>query len=141
MADISITGSAVLPTSGTTIIDSSGVAGEALTAGDAVYLFSTGPNTYKHAGCAVALGNAAANLVGMVMNPAVTGQPVSIGVGRITIAASGLTVGQQFNLSANVGKFAPVADIATTNNVVAGGWVMSATDVMVAPKVCGVLHV
>lgn len=110
----------------------------AISAGDAIY--KTAANTYGQAQCDVALGVVDANLVGIAMNSAAIGQPVQGARGLVTIG-TGFTVGMQVNLSATAGKFAPVADIATTNNVVAAGCIMSSTTLFVAPKNYGVLHV
>ncbi len=136
MADISITGSNVVKTATTKLIETLPAAAT-IAAGDALYKLANG--TYGLAQCDVALANIQANFVGLALNPAAAGQPVTPGTGLITIAASGLVAGQQLNLSATAGKIAPVADLANTNNVVTAGIVMSATTVFIAPKVWGVL--
>lgn len=138
MADLSITSTNVLPTSTTEYVDQGGIAGVAISAGELLYKHSDG--TYKLSECDVALGAAAANLAGMAMNTAVAGGPVVVAKGLITIG-SGFTVGMQINLSATAGKAAPVADIATTNNVVVAGCIMSGTTIFIFPKNFGVLHV
>jgi len=133
VADLSITDTNVLPTSTTEYVDQAGVAGASISAGEMVYKNSSG--VYVKAQNDVL---ADLNTTGMSMNTVVSGQPMSVAKGRITIG-SAFTQGMQVNLSANPGKLAPVADIST-NYVVACGCLISATDIFIFIKNFGIQH-
>ena len=113
MADFSITASQVLPGSevaGATF--ENGIAGVAVTAGQAVFLEAA---TYT---CKLADTNATAPeavVRGIALHAAAAGQPLRIQTaGPVTIgAAAAIPVGGVVVLSATAGGLAPVADLAT----------------------------
>lgn len=110
MADISITASAVVPSSSATI--ASGKAGEAINAGQLVYKDATDSNKIK-----LADANSAAKVgvIGMAINSAgAAGQYVTYVTKDPELTIGGTrTVGAIYILSATAGGVAPVADLTT----------------------------
>ena len=108
MVDIVITAASVLTDATTTTRQ--GSAGETVTAGKVVYL-DTATGTYK-----LADSNGAAALrspVGIALNGASAGQPLSIALsGQVTIGAV-MTAGVAYYLSDTPGGICPVADVGT----------------------------
>jgi hypothetical protein len=109
MSDLAITAASVLPGSGAVL--QTGVAGEALTAGQAVYQKSADSKWYK-ADC-----NSATAEVRVATAIAVTGsaagQPVEVQTsGQITIGAT-VVEGVVYYLSGTAGGIRPVADNTT----------------------------
>lgn len=106
MADLTITATSVLADA--TANTRQGVAGETLAAGKVVYLDST-TGAYK-----LADSNGAAALrspVGIALNGAAVGQPVTIALsGPVTIGAT-MTAGVAYYLSDTPGGICPVADV------------------------------
>lgn len=136
MADLSVTAANVQPTS-STVYGATRPAAVAVAAGEGLYLDAD--NKYRLATADVALNNIACVCVGLAMNSAAAGQPVTPGTGEITVAASGLTAGAGYRLSANAGKI--TTDATTTgDNVVEIGVAKSATVIDVQPKNWGVLQ-
>lgn len=117
MADLSITVASVAPSSGTTI---TGVAGETITAGMAVYLKSTDNKLWK----AQCDGTAAeADAVGIALHAALAGQPLTYAANGAVINLGATTAaGVFYYLSATAGGIGPVADLASTNKVVSLGY-------------------
>lgn len=109
MADISITAASVSKASGA---QNTGVAGGTITAGQSVYL-DPSSNTIKLADAITSATTAAC--VGIALNGASTGQPLTYQTsGNINIGAT-LTIGAVYILSgANAGGVAPVADLTST---------------------------
>jgi hypothetical protein len=108
MADLTITAASVISGSGAK--KTLGVAGAAITAGQAVYLDAT-TNTFKLADDNSA--TAAARVpFGIALHAASAGQPLSVQTeGPITIGAA-LTAGVAYYLSDVPGGICPVADLA-----------------------------
>lgn len=109
MADLSITAASVIAGSGAKKI--TGTAGEAISAGQAVYLDSS-DNEYKLADNDSATA-AVRSPVGIALHASADGQPLTIlSRGPITIGAT-LAAGGVYSLSSTAGGICPVADIAT----------------------------
>lgn len=105
MADISIT--SVTPGDDCQIV--TGDAGATVAVGDWVYKDTD--RLLKLADCN--LSPTAATVKGMALHAAISGQPLSIACkGEVTLNAV-LTTGKVYVLSANAGKTAPVADLAS----------------------------
>lgn len=111
MSNLAITAGDVVPTN--TASKLNGKAGEAISAGEIVYL-DTATNTYK-----LADGNDSTKLpaIGIAGNTAGVGQQVQIVTKdeNLTIGTHGLGLGIPMFLSATAGKVCPLADISTGN--------------------------
>ena len=109
MADLSITAASVVPGSRARILP--GTAGATITAGQTVYLDST-TNTYKLADANSSAATAA--VVGIAMNGASAGQPISVNVedDDLTVGATLSMSAPVYVQSATAGGIAPSADIA-----------------------------
>lgn len=108
MAALTITAANVISSGGTT---RTGTAGAAITAGQAVYL-DAADGKYKLA--SANSGTAAARVpVGIALNNAANGQPVTVqSDGQITIGAA-LAPGATYYSSATAGGISPAADLTT----------------------------
>lgn len=118
MADYTITGTAVLQTTGT---PGGGVAGVAIAAGDMLYLDSAA-GTLK---LAQSDGTSAeSKCVGMALNNAAIDQPVAYaGNGEVTVQGGAFaTVGLILLLSNTAGRLAPVADVGAADYLTIIGW-------------------
>lgn len=124
MADYSITAANVAKVSG----DSETItAGEALTAGQAVYVNASDGKIYK--ADANATGKDAA--VGIALNAASAGQPVTVQkTGSITFGGSG-AVGDIVCLSATAGGMCPSGDLTTGDKVTPIGVLLTATSLVI----------
>ena len=108
MADLSQTAANVHTNSGAST--SSGEAGEAITAGEPVYIDTTDSNKIKKCDANVA---ASAACAGIAVNDAASGQPVTYcTAGSMDLGAT-LTVSETYILSATAGAIAPVGDMAS----------------------------
>lgn len=108
MADLVITAANVVAGNGASRRD--GTAGEAITAGQVVYL-DAADQRYKLADCDAAA--ALRSPRGIALNGAAAGQPIEVLTeGPVTIGAV-LTAGTAYYLSGTPGGIAPVADLAT----------------------------
>lgn len=121
-ADLSITASAVVPSANAQINEAT--AGATITAGQLIYLDSTDLDTKSRPKAKLADANSATaavrSVAGMAINSASAGQRVSYVYQdpALVIAASGLTAGTIYGLSATAGGLAPSADFTT-------GWYVS----------------
>lgn len=108
MADLTITAANVLLTSGT---KSTGIAGESITAGKALYLKSSDSKLWL----AQADGTAAeAAAVGIALHAAAAGQPISYAEPGAVINIGGTTSkATVYHVSAAAGGVAPVADLSS----------------------------
>jgi hypothetical protein len=113
MADITITAASVLAS--TTAKNNRGVAGQAITAGQVVYLDGT-DNRYK---LAIATSKPTAEALGIATNNAAAGQPLIVAEFDENLSIGGtVVVGTVYVLSAAAaGAIAPVADLAAGNFV------------------------
>jgi hypothetical protein len=107
MADLTITAANVI--AGSNATKESGIAGEAITAGQAVYKSST---TGKYMKADSNSGTAEARKpLGIALNGAADGQPLAVQkAGDITIGAT-LTAGTAYYLSDTAGGICPLADV------------------------------
>jgi hypothetical protein len=126
MADLTVTAASVLP--GTAPL-SNGLAGEAITAGQAVYKKAADGKLWK----AQCDGNAEeATPVGIALNGASVGQPVTyagpggtINIGAVTAKTT------TYMLSAAAGGVCPQADLVSTNKIVELGYATDAVGTFV----------
>lgn len=105
MADATIAVASVAKTNNTVI--QIGVAGAAITAGQALFVDSTANYTLKPSVATVLLS---AQVVGIALHAALTGQPIAYATGG-DVAMTTLIVGQIYVCSANAGGLAPSADL------------------------------
>jgi len=137
MADIVVSGAGVAQTASTII--QRGVAAEAIVAGAPIYIDATTSNNLRNC---LGTSLAAAACVGIALNSALgAGQPVAYATGGlVTFSGTTLVVGNQYNVSVNSGKVAPVAD--TTVGVFATGLGIAptATTLLLAINPSGVAH-
>ena len=114
MADVSVTAADVAPGTGAQLL--SATAGATLTAGQTIYLDSTDSSRAKLADAND--GAAKAEVAGLTVNGAASGQPVKYQkTGNITPGSTSLTVGQTYINSTNAGGIAPISDLASGSYV------------------------
>lgn len=137
MATYTITASAVVPPA---TISGGGLAGEALAAGDVLYLLATDGKLYLADSNDTAAKAAA---IGVAVNTAAAGQPVSYATGgEITVDAGLFTipgVGGILVLSPTAGKAMDVANLLAADYVTILGWVTAANKFMLAITRSGVV--
>lgn len=138
MADISVTASAVAPTSNTVIAQ--GTAGATITQGQPVYADASDSYKIKPA----AHTNAATSTaVGIALNGASAGQPVNYAVsGDVTFNAV-LTAATTYVLGSVAGAISPSADLDSSSNTRYGtvlGMATSTTNLRVGIIASGVLN-
>lgn len=126
-SDLSITATNVIPSSAAVI--QTGTAGEALTAGQLVYK-KAGDRKFYKADCDSATAEVR-DVYGIAVTSSATGAPVSIVLqdDALQIAASGLTNGTIYLLSATAGGLAPAADATTGWRVTVVAVAKSATTI------------
>lgn len=130
MTALSITASAVAYVSGPKRGDQ--VAGEAFEAGAAVYRSSSSGRWLK-AQCDGTADEAGATELGMALASADgAGARCSVALpgARVTVAASGLTVGVPYFVGPTAGSLAPYGDLGSTNRVVPAALSISATQLL-----------
>lgn len=134
MADLTITSASVL--AGTNAVKKDGIAGEAITAGKAVYLASA---TKKWMLADSNSGTTEARrATGIALNGAALNQPIAVHAsGDITIGAT-LTAGTAYYLSDTPGGICPVADVGAGESVCLLGLAKSATVLALAIQFPGV---
>lgn len=123
MADLVITASSVI--AGSNSVQETGIAGGNITAGDAVYKRASDKKWLR----ADADGATAEvkRAVGIALNGASSGQPVTVHKsGDITIGAT-MTAGLAYYLSSTAGGICPVADIGVGEDVCLIGIAKSTT--------------
>lgn len=122
MADLTVTAASVLHSAGT---KETGIAGETITAGMAVYLKSSDSKLWK----AQADGTAAeAAAVGIALHAALAGQPLVYAANGATINIGATTSkATVYVVSAAAGAVAPIADLVSTNYITHLGYA-TATD-------------
>lgn len=104
MADLTIVADDVL-VSGPALI--TGIAGEAITPGDLVYVKAADSKLYKaHSGTA-----AAADADGVAVNSAAIGQPITYTPSGNLTTGGDVVVGQVYVVSATAGKICPDTDL------------------------------
>lgn len=134
MADLTITAANVVKGQNASI-DRTRNAGEALTAGQAVYIKSSDDKYWK----AQADGTAEeATVAGVALHAAAANQPIAVQTGgEITIGAT-VVVGTIYVVSAAAGGIAPWADLVSTNKVSILGHGKTAALLVINPTVTGV---
>jgi hypothetical protein len=132
MADLTITAASVVPGSGYS--RSVGIAGEAITAGQAVYLDSTSGKWMK----ADANATGKKSVGGIALTGSSLNQPIVVlTAGDITIGAT-VEPGTAYCLSNTAGGICPQADLTTGDDVVVIGIGKSATVIAVDVQTPGV---
>lgn len=122
MANLTVTAANVQPTTST--ITKTGIAGAAITAGQSVYLDAT-TKTIKLADADASVAAAAG--VGIALNNAASGQPVTYAVsGPINMGAT-LVKGTTYVVSATAGGVAPQSDLSTGATICLLGTALDAT--------------
>lgn len=140
MATITITNTAVTPSG--TAPQSSGVAGEAISAGNFLYLKSSDNRWYKaDATTAEKSGNGLAQNIRMALNDAVAaGQPISLAEpGAVLNIGSVVAKGIWYLLSATAAKMCNHGDLTTGQYSVSLGYAPTATTFYFDPKPTGVV--
>lgn len=117
MVDLAITTSEVRAVAGQPT--SLGTAGAAIAAGDVLYR-DPDDRTYKLAD-ANGADEEMADVAGIAVNSAASGQPVVFTPGTILLGATAAPAKGVYVLSANPGKIAPVADLASGHRIVVLG--------------------
>ena len=108
MADLSITAASVVPDAGFTYRDV--VAGATITAGQPVYLDASDSNKAK---TAVTTNATTADVKGISLHAALSGQPLRIMTGGTYTVGAAVLVGVPYFNSDNAGGIAVLADSAT----------------------------
>lgn len=114
MSDISITASAVVPSTAALALRRRAIAGATIAAGEEIYLDTAAANVAK-----LTDTNGASSLirtaVGLAINSASTGQPLEYITedDDLTIGTHGISINGAIIASATPGKLAPIADSTT----------------------------
>lgn len=111
MSDITITATSVKKTA--TTVTEEGIAGETITAGQAVYKDQADNNKLKLADANLSL--AASRAIGVALHAATLDQPLEYAVSGDVTYGSGLTAGVVYVVSATAGAVAPSADLDTNS--------------------------
>jgi hypothetical protein len=122
-SDLSVTAASVAP--GASALTATGVAGEALTAGQFVYRKASDGKFYK-ADCNSATAEVRVASA-VVLTGSAAGQPVVVQTGGQYVAGATLTAGVVYYLSGTAGGIRPVADNTTGDYPQAVGMAMSTT--------------
>ncbi len=134
MSDLSITAANVVAGSNA-VIDRAHAAGETITAGNAVYLGSSGKWMLADSNSATAAAKTAG---GIALNGASLNQPLAVQKsGDITIGAT-LTAGARYYLSETAGGIQPEADLASGEYVCLIGLAKSTTVLAISIQAPGV---
>lgn len=134
MADFSIIATNVV--SPTKVPRTVGIAGETITAGQAIYKKSADSKYYK----AQCDGTAEeAQVAGIAINGATAGQSVTfVSSGDLTMGSAFAAAGKTVVASATAGGIAPIGDLTTGNYLTIVGYTKSATVIEVKPEIRGV---
>ena len=131
MVDLVITGSDVDRVSGS---QRTAEAGVAISAGDSVYVDSAGlVQQCEHDQTAVE-----AACLGIALNDAAVGQPVTYQISGVIDLGSVLAAGEVYVVGAGAGAIAPVADIGTGDFATVIGVAVSATNLKIGINASGV---
>jgi hypothetical protein len=134
MSAISVTPASVLKGSGATVVN--GLAGATITAGQSVY-FDSATAKYKLAQDDGTAEEAGASGVGIALNGASDGQPLSVQTqGPITIGGT-VAVGESYYLGDAAGAVVPYGDLGSTDKITYLGVGTSATVIALQPHVTG----
>ena len=129
MADLTITATSVVPGSDASM--SSGIAGEAITAGQSLYIKAADGKLWK----AQCDGTAEeATCVGVALNGAAVNQPVNyVSSGTLVIGATTVKTAA-YVVSATAGGIAPMADLIATNRISFVGYALDTTGTFVVNR-------
>lgn len=126
MADLTITASAVVKTSTTSILE--GIAGGTVTAGQPVYKDTTASNTLKPCDADVL---ASSKAVGIALHSASTNQPLKYASrGDLTMGAV-MTKGVPYFVSTTAGGICPYGDLASGDYVTFLGVASSTSNLVI----------
>lgn len=136
MADISITPGSVVKGTGA-VINRERVAGESITAGQAVYRKASDDKWWR--ADSDTGSSAEADALGVALHAASANQPLAVQTGgQITIGAT-IAAGVFYYVSNNAGGIAPVADLGTADYVTAIIYGISTSVAVVSPIATGVV--
>ena len=113
------------------------IAGETITAGQALYQNATDKKAYKAQNDGTA---AQAKSVGIALDGASALQPVVVITAGELDAGATLVVGETYVVSSTFGGIAPIADLAATNFVTHLGVASAANKLIVKINATGVAH-
>jgi predicted transcriptional regulator len=129
MADLTITAANVTPGSDASI--SYGTAGEAITAGQGVYVKSSDGKLYK-AQCDGTTEEA--TVAGMAINNAAAGQPVGFVTAGTVVTGATTAKTTTYMVSAAAGAICPQADLVSTNKISRVGYATDTTGTLVVDR-------
>lgn len=133
MADISITPANCVKVAGATVAN--GIAGESITAGQAVYLKASDSKLWKADANDT---SATAEVVGIALHAAAANQPLQYQTaGQLTIGAT-VAAAETYILSTTAGGIAPVADLASASYLTRIGYGTTTAIIMVDIRATGV---
>lgn len=133
MADLTITAANVLKASGGTQV--TGIAGEALTAGQSIYVDTADNSKIKLADADAAT---TAVVAGVTLNDAATGQPIEyLTVGNYNPGAT-VVLGETYATSITPGGIAPIADILSGDFITIIGIATTTSNINININVGGV---
>lgn len=138
MANVSITAGNVVKSTGSVI--ETGIAGEAITAGQTVYKKAADSQYYLADVDAEAVGDSAEidNVYGIALNGGSADQPLTVQKsGTITIGGT-VVVGTVYVVSATAGGIAPWADLVSTDYVSIVGVATTAGTIAMSLNIAGV---
>lgn len=138
MADLSITAANVVAVADKTYGILTGKAGATITAGQMVYLDSSA-GTWKlaDANAADSTASGSAGNIGVALNGAASGQPITVQVGGNLNPGASLTAGVTYVLSATAGGIAPIADVTTGWRVFIVGTATSSSNMVLINRYTG----
>ena len=138
MADITITATSVVKGDNANIV--TGYAGEAIAAGQAVFVDTAAANVIKLADNDLGSPADAKTVAGVALNGGATGQPIAYqNSGEITIGGT-VAIGEVYCLSSTAGGIAPVADVGTGDRLAIIGWGKTAAIITLAITNTGIDH-
>lgn len=132
-ADLTVTAANVAAVNGTV---EHGTAGEAVTAGQALYKKASDNKMYKADNNVTV---AEAQVVGVALHSTSTAQPISYQVDGLFNPGATVVVGTTYVLSANAGGIAPVADLVATNRLTYIGYGETVTGIRLMIKATGIV--
>jgi hypothetical protein len=133
MADYTVTASAVLNHNGTEVVRA--IAGEAIAAGQLVYILAADSKAYL---ADANVSAAVAACVGMAVNSAAIGQPVGyVKTGEVTVGAIFSAAGKPVYLSDTAGKAGDITDATTGEFFTFIGWSTATNKLQLAINASG----
>lgn len=133
MADITITATSVVPSTGA-VINKERVAGETVTAGQPVYLKSSDNKWWKTDSDDT---EATAQVIGIALHAASANQPLAVQTGGLLTIGATIAAGVFYYVSNNAGGICPVADLGSNDWVSVVGYGSSTSVLVVHPLYTG----